>query len=207
MKLFTMIALLLLIFATSNCALIGLEEEEEETETAETETAETGSIDDLQGTWEATACPDGASILLVISGKNLTYTGTLYGGPGSNDTTCNTPAYSYSYSLTDLVRGEKAFLTDGTEGYSLSSNLQYYRMTPHIDDITDILNSTNTCGIDSWKTNETSDCTGKDAFGDPLPESGTAYSQRYRVSGNKLYYEEKLREDEEWDFMAVYTKQ
>ncbi len=68
MKSLTLIAVLILLFATSNCALIGLEEEEEETETAET-----GSIDDLQGTW-AKSCTDSSTESAVFSSTNLTAT-------------------------------------------------------------------------------------------------------------------------------------
>ena len=72
MKSLTLIAVLILLFATSNCALIGLEEEEEETETAET-----GSIDDLQGTW-AVSCDDSATLSVVFSGTDSTLTATGY---------------------------------------------------------------------------------------------------------------------------------
>jgi len=189
MKLFTMIALLLLIFATSGCALIGLEEEEE------TETAETGSMDDLQGTW-AISCTDRTTQLASFSGTNLTSTATLYW-----DDTCVNASYILSQSVNNLSPGAKTTLADGTEGYSLSGTYQSLTITPLDDLTTSALNFAGLCEINSWQTNVASDISNKTCGDSLMPKLGTTYSVKYRISGNKSVVDDGGQQ------VFVYTKQ
>ena len=196
MKSLTLIAVLILLFATSNCALIGLEEEEEETETAET-----GSIDDLQGTWTM-SCTEGTTESLVISGTNYTYTITTYW-----DENCINANFTTSDSLINLSPGVKTNLADGTEGYFLSGTYQSITVTP-LDDFTAwALNNDSFCEINSWQTNVAYEISNKTCTDVVLPKLGTTMVGKYSITGNKLHlWLPPVSENHEGQ-TTVFTKQ
>jgi len=190
MKLFTMIALLFLIFATSGCALIGLEEEEEETETAET-----GSIDDLQGTW-ALSCTDKLTARIVISGTNYTGTATSY-----LEDPCVNPVVTVTASLNNLSPGTKTTLVDGSNGYFLTGAYTSITYTPLSEDAVTSFNYLSYCGINSWTINTSSEVSNKTCGDSVNPKLGSTTTGKYRISGNKLVSEGSDQQ------VTVYTKQ
>ena len=108
MKSLTLIAVLILLFATSNCALIGLEEEEEDT----TDTA-TAAIPEMEGTWKKSCYLNDDSS---YSEDSLTHSGSeiLLENKFFLDSSCGDVALTMRFTLNEISKGSATTLSDGS---------------------------------------------------------------------------------------------
>ena len=173
------IALLALALLTApGCALIGLEEEEETT------TVATGSLSELEGTWNSNCISDGSNYdkhTLSLSGTNLTVTQTSY-----EDSSCSTGRISFEYNYTNVAAGTAINLSNGNSGWGISGTVQSLNVTPLSSDMTNTMNSISFCGLSTWQLNTASNAQGLDCGSGANPTQGSAWNSRYRVSGTTL---------------------
>jgi len=189
MKLFTMIALLLLIFATSGCALIGLEEEEEDT----TDTA-TAAIPEMEGTWKKSCYLNDDS---GYSEDSLTHSGSeiLLENKMFLDSSCGDVALTMRFTLNEISKGSATTLSDGSSGYLYNFKIKSATLESLLNLMTDSLNSGGVCGKTNWQTNVAQDIAGTDCFTGNVGDAGV---EKYGISGNSLNLEL---------FGQTYTKQ
>jgi len=175
------ISVLALATMTSpGCALLGLEEEEETT------TVATGSLSELEGTWNSSCilASDGSTYdkhTLSLSGTNLTSTTTSY-----QDSSCSTSRFSTEYAYTNVAAGTAINLSNGNPGWGISGTVQSLNVTPLSSDMTNTMNSISFCGLSTWQLNTASNAQGLDCGSGAYPTQGSAWNSRYRVSGTTL---------------------
>ena len=178
----TICVLALATVISPGCALIGLEEEEEE----ETTTVATGSLSELEGTWNSSCilASDGSTYdkhTLSLSGTNLTVTQTSY-----EDSSCSTGRISFEYNYTNVAAGTAINLSNGNSGWGISGTVQSVNLTPLSSTITNSLNSASNCGLSTWQLNTAYNAQGLDCGSGAYPTQGSAWNSRYRVSGTTL---------------------
>jgi len=175
------ISVLALATMTSpGCALLGLEEEEETT------TVATGSLSELEGTWNSSCilASDGSTYdkhTVSLSGTNLTSTTTSY-----QDSSCSTSRFSTEYAYTNVAAGTAINLSNGNSGWGISGTVQSVNLTPLSSTITNSLNSASNCGLSTWQLNTAYNAQGLDCGSGAYPTQGSAWNSRYRVSGTTL---------------------
>ena len=176
----TICVLALATVTSPGCALLGLEEEEETT------TVATGSLSELEGTWNSNCilASDGSNYdkyTLSLSGTNLTSTQTSY-----EDSSCSTGRFSTEYTYTNVAAGTAINLSDGNAGWGISGTQQSLNVTPLSSTMTNTMNSISYCGLSTWQLNTASNAQGLDCGSGASPTQGSAWSSRYRVSGTTL---------------------
>ena len=178
-------AVCLLALATlisPGCALLGLEEEEEETETTKT-----GSLSDLEGTWASSCASDGSgnyeTRTVIFSGTDFTYQSRAF-----NDSSCTDSRYLVQWTYNTMSAGAQTTLDDGTSGYGLSGTVNAVSWTVQSSSLVTAFNSgSGTCGKTDWTLNVAGDITGvANCGGSDIPSQGTAYADKYKVSGTSL---------------------
>jgi len=168
------IALIVPSLLLSSCALLGLEEEEDEAETA------SASIPELAGTW-STACLDvggGLIISLTHSGSTTDFQFAAY-----SDSGCSTAYYHSNEVSNSVTKGTETTLVDGTNGYTLSGKLTSSTYTPDSATAANDMNTDSWCEITNWTSGTAksivgTSCTSKVVGGD--------VNVVYSVSGTSL---------------------
>ena len=120
------------------CALLGLEEEEEKTETTKT-----GSLSDLEGTWATSCASDGSNYetrTLIFSGTGFTHQQRAF-----NDSSCTDPRYLVQWTYNNMSAGAQTTLNDGTSGYGLSGTINAVSWTVQSSSLLSYFNSSSTC--------------------------------------------------------------
>ena len=178
----TICLLSLAILISPGCALIGLEEEEEETETTKT-----GSLSDVEGTWASSCASDGSgnyeTKTIIFSGTDFTYQSRAF-----NDSSCADPRYLVQWTYNNMSAGAQTTLNDGTSGYGLSGTVNAVSWTVQSSSLVTAFNSgSGTCGKTDWTLNVAADITGvANCGGGDISSQGTAYADKYKVSGTSL---------------------
>ena len=178
----TICVLALATLISPGCALLGLEEEEETT------TVATGSLSDVAGTW-ASSCvqSDGSSSYetrtVIFSGTDFTYQFRSF-----NDSSCTDPRFLLQSTYNNMSAGAQTTLSDGTSGYGLSCTVNAVSLTAQSSSLISTFNSgSGVCGKTDWILNVAGDVTGvANCLGSDQPTQGTAYADKYRVSGTSL---------------------
>lgn len=152
MKLSTLIALVVLFFATSSCALLGLEEE------GVTSTANIGSVSELQGTWVTDCEAPSEGTQYGKSSIQFSESGFVTESTYYQDSSCNSPLYTNTLTYTSLTVGESW----DNLGYKFTGSVQSYTKTPNNDTWTSYYNSSSGfgCGLMNWQTNVSQEITG-----------------------------------------------
>ena len=175
MKLSTLIALIVLFFATSSCALLGLEEEDI------TSTANIGSISDLQGTWviDCEAPSEGAQY--EKSSIQFSETGFVTESTYYQDSSCSSNLYKNTLTYTSLTVGESW----DNLGYKFTGSFQSYTKTPMNDTWTSYYNSSSGlgCGLTNWQTNVPQEITGTSCT---TIEKNNVITNWYKLTGSSL---------------------
>ena len=172
--------LLALTTVTSpGCALLGLEEEEETT------TVATGSLSDVAGTWASSCAQSGSSYetrTVIFSGTDFTYQLRSF-----TDSSCTDPRFLVQLIYNNMSAGAQTTLDDGTSGYGLSSTVNAVSLTVQSNSLISTFNSSGVCGKSDWTLNVAGDVTGAaNCLGSDQPTQGTAYGDKYKVSGTSL---------------------
>ena len=177
----TICVLALATLISPGCALLGLEEEEETT------TVATGSLSDVAGTW-ASSCvqSDGSSSYetrtVIFSGTDFTYQLRSF-----TDSSCTDPRFLVQSMYNNTSAGAQTTLDDGTSGYGLSSTVNAVSLTVQSNSLISTFNSSGVCGKSDWTLNVAGDVTGvANCLGSDQPTQGTAYGDKYKVSGTSL---------------------
>ena len=178
----TISLLALALLTAPGCALLGLEEEEEETTTVAT-----GSLSDIEGTWASSCASDGSgnyeTKTVIFSGTDFTYQSRAF-----NDSSCADPRYLVQWTYDDMSAGAQTTLDDGNSGYGLSGTVNAVSWTVQSSSLVTAFNSgSGTCGKTDWTLNVAGDVTGvADCGGSDISPQGTAYADKYKVSGTSL---------------------
>jgi len=178
----TISLLALALLTAPGCALLGLEEEEEETTTVAT-----GSLSDIEGTWASSCASDGRgnyeTKTVIFSGTDFTYQSRAF-----NDSSCADPRYLVQWTYNNMSAGAQTTLNDGTSGYGFSGTVNAVSWTIQSSSLVTAFNSgSGTCGKTDWTLNVAGDVTGvADCGGSDISPQGTAYADKYKVSGTSL---------------------
>jgi hypothetical protein len=189
----TICVLALATLISSGCALIGLEEEEEETTTVAT-----GSLSDIEGTW-VSGCNTGTGGNPQI--RTVTFSGTTYTHQQKDygDTSCSSENYVVEATYNNLTAGSQTTLYNAESGFYLTATVQTLTWTMKTSTMANYANSQSICGITSWQPNEAVSIAGiANCGGSDQPSQGTAYTDKYKVSGTSLILE---------NTQLTYTKQ
>ena len=176
----TICLLALTIITSPGCALLGLEEEEETT------TVATGSLSDVAGTWASSCAQSGSSYetrTVIFSGTDFTYQSRSF-----TDSSCADPRYLVQRTYNNMSAGAQTTLDNGTSGYGLSGTVNAVSWTIQSSSLVTTFNSgSGTCGKTDWTLNVAGDITGvANCGGSDQPTQGTAYGDKYKVSGTSL---------------------
>ena len=174
-------SLIFLFLHLSNCALIGLEEEE-----STVTPAPTGSLSDIEGIWslDCTSESPHEQETAQIQGVDFVLETLVY---GDNDSACSVARYSVKKHYTNLVPGTEQTLSNETMGYNLSSELKEFSVTPLKSEATNTMNLNNYCGESSWQTNQTMNVAGKDCGNGANPNLNSTVYDRYSFTTESLY--------------------
>ena len=173
--------LIFLLLYLSNCSLMGLEEEE-----STVTSAPTGSLSDIEGTWSlgCTSEKPYEQETAQIHGVDFVLETLVY---GDSDGACSVARYSVKKHYTNLVPGTERTLSNETMGYSLTSALKEFSVTPLNDNTTNTMNLNNYCGESSWQTNQTMNVAGKDCGNGANPILNSTVYDRYSFTTDSLY--------------------
>ena len=173
--------LIFLLLYLSNCSLMGLEEEE-----STVTSAPTGSLSDIEGTWSlgCTSEKPYEQETAQIQGVDFVLETLVY---GDSDSACSVARYSVKKHYTNLVPGTEQTLSNETMGYSLTSALKEFSVTPLNDNTTNTMNLNNYCGESSWQTNQTMNVAGKDCGNGANPILNSTVYDRYSFTTESLY--------------------
>ena len=176
-----MYSLIFLLLHLSNCSLMGLEEEE-----STVTPAPTGSLSDIEGTWSlgCTSEKPYEQETAQIHGVDFVLETLVY---GDSDSACSVARYSVKKHYTNLVPGTERTLSNETMGYSLTSALKEFSVTPLNDNTTNTMNLNNYCGESSWQTNQTMNVAGKDCGNGANPILNSTVYDRYSFTTESLY--------------------
>ena len=163
------------------CALIGLEEEEEETETTKT-----GSLSDVEGTWASSCASDGygdyETKTLIFSGTDFTYQYRAF-----NDSSCTDPRYLVQWTYNNMSAGAATVFDSGFGGYKLSGTVNAVSWTVQSSSLVSYFNSTSACGKTDWTLNVAGDVTGvANCGGNSVASQGDAYTDGYATNGTSM---------------------
>jgi hypothetical protein len=175
MNLSTLIALVVLFFATSSCALLGLEEE------GVTSTANIGSVSELQGTWVTDCEAPSEGTQYGKSSIQFSESGFVTESTYYQDNSCNSPLYTDTLTYTSLTVGESW----DNLGYKFTGSVQSYTKTPKNDTWTSYYNSSSGfgCGLMNWQTNVPQEITGTSCTN---IEKKDLITNWYEITGNRL---------------------
>jgi len=177
----TIIILAVTFFTTPGCAILGLEEEEEDTE----ESIVPGSITEMGGTWK-TSCVGGddgySENYLTHSGSEILMENKLF----FDDSSCSDLALTLSITQNEVSKGSEITLSDGSSGYLYYSKIKSATLKSHINLVTRWYNSNRYCGKTNWQTNVAKDVTGTSCFTGSIGNRGNG---KYSISGNRLYFD------------------
>ena len=174
-------SLIFLLLHLSNCALIGLEEEE-----STVTPAPTGSLSDIEGIWNLGCTSESPyeQETAQIQGVDFVLETLVY---SDNDSACSVARYSVKKHYTNLVPGTERTLSNETMGYNLSSELKEFSVTPLKSEATNTMNLNNYCGESSWQTNQTMNVAGKDCGNGANPILNSKVYDRYSFTTESLY--------------------
>ena len=160
---------------------MGLEEEE-----STVTSAPTGSLSDIEGTWSlgCTSEKPYEQETAQIHGVDFVLETLVY---GDSDSACSVARYSVKKHYTNLVPGTERTLSNETMGYSLTSALKEFSVTPLNDNATNTMNLNNYCGESSWQTNQTMNVAGKDCGNGANPILNSTVYDRYSFTTESLY--------------------
>jgi len=176
MRLFTLIALITSLFASSSCALLGLEEDEDTTSTANT-----GSISDLQGTWIIDCEEPSEGSQYAKHSIQFSETGYVTESIYHSDSSCTLPLYAGSITYTNLTVG----IWWDNLGYEFKGSVQSYNQTPKNDTWTSYYNNYASfgCGLTNWQTDVPQDIIGLSCTN---IERNRVITNWYKITGNNL---------------------
>ena len=102
---------------------------------------------------------------------------------------CTDPRFLLQWTYNNMSVGAQTTLNDGTSGYGLSGTVNAVSLTVQSSSLISFANSgSGQCGKTDWTLDVGVDVTGvASCLGSDMPTRGTAYGDKYRVSGTNLY--------------------
>ena len=169
-----------LLLYLSNCSLMGLEDEE-----SSVDTTPPVPLTVLQGTWNY-SCTSGSPYqteTLQVVGFDLTLDSITF-----DESSCSSARYSVRRNYSNLVGGSSPLiLPNGSVGYTMSSRLKEFSVTPLTSEARETMNNTVYCGIASWQDNQSSSVAGRNCGSGTNPVLNALVKDMYSLAGTVLY--------------------